>query len=249
MYQRMGPSHRTPGKWEVLQTPFHNVRIVEDVMAVVPRYRIDNVRQNRWLPELLEVARNGNCSTIKCLTTQRLTPNHHHETLLEHGFTMQGEGDVLGELVNRLDIRTPELLVETTDTGRSLAAALRLSSALWGTPSMEPAVITAILDEIANIPVHERDKHDIVVWIDDQPAGIGNLAVDGDVATLGEAVTLPQYRHHGVYSATVDSRLQIANNIGCNQVIAHTNNRWATTVLRSRGLDVIDTTTLYTRSL
>ncbi len=242
----MGSSQRPPGSSQTIATVFHTVRIENDVMVIAPRCCIDNTRKSLWLPEILEMARAHNCSTVECLTSDRLTPTHHDEALLEHRFTKRSEGVVLGAAVEVLDIRTPELVVETAVTGRSLAAASRLNSALWGWPALDPAVVTDLLGIMAEIPERQRDKHDVVVWIDGQPAGIGNLAVDGDVATLGEGATLPEYRRRGAYTAAVGARLRIARDVGCATVVAHTENPWAEGVLRSRGLEVVDRTKLYT---
>ncbi len=244
----MGSWQRPPGSSQTIDTVFHTVRIEDDVMVIAPRRRIDNTRKSLWLHEILEIARAHNCSTIKCITSDRLTPTHHHEALLEHGFTQRSEGVVLGAAVEALDIRTPELLVDTAVTGRSLAAASRLNSALWGWPALDTALVTELLGGLAEIPERQRDKHDVVVWIDGQPAGIGNLAVDGDVATLGEGATLPECRRRGAYTALVDARLGIARDVGCRTVVAHTENPWAEEVLRSRGLEVVDRTKLYTLS-
>lgn len=240
-------SPRRPEKWESLPTPFHNVRIEDGVMAMAPRCRIDNTRKNLWLQETLELARDRNCSTISSLTTKRLTPSHHEEALLEHGFTKHSEGHILGAPVNALNIHAPQLHVETTGNGKpeTLGAALRVSSALWGTPSMEPAMVTAVTEALAEIQPHERMKHDVVVWINDQPAGIAHLNIGNDVGTLDAGATLPEHRRRGAYTATVDARLRIARSVGCRRVVAHTTSAFADGVLRSRGLQVIDTTTVY----
>ena len=47
---------------------------------------------------------------------------------------------------------------------------------------MGPAMVAAVLEEMTDIPLHERDNREVVVWIDNPPVGIGHL--DGDGATL-----------------------------------------------------------------
>lgn len=238
-----------PGRRDTLWTPFHHAHVDDTQLLLAPRLRIDHSRRSRWLPEIMELARDRACTTIRCLTTDRLTPAPHERALLDEGFTVEASGHVVGAALSSLELRTPQRLVEVTATPKSLTAALRVSSALWGTPSMDHEEVAAISEALAEVPLPERRRHDVVVWLNQQPAAIGRLMVDGGVATLQEGATLPELRHLGAYTAAVDGRLALARNIGCDRVLAHVEDAFAEKVLTSRGLDPIDATRLYTLTL
>ncbi len=238
-----------PGRRDAIWTPFHHAQVDDTQLLLSPRGRIDDTRRTQWLPEILELARTHGSATIRCLTSHRLTPGHHERAMLERGFTVEVEGHVLGTALDALPVRTPQRLVEVTGSGRSLAAAFRVSAALWGTPPMGPEVAAVVAEALADIPLEERSKHDVVVWLNHQPAAIARLMVDGDVGMLEAGATLPEYRHLGAYTATVDARLALARNVGCRRVLAHTEDAHAEKVLVSRGLEIIDTTRLYTLTL
>lgn len=235
-----------PGKRDAIWTPFHHVHVDDTQFLLAPRCRIDDTRKNLWLPEILQLAREHGSTTISCLTTNRLTPAHHQQALLDAGFTPEAEGHVLSATMDAALIRTPQRPVEITGSMRSLVAVFRVSTELWGTPSMGPEVAEAVSEALTEIPLEERMKHDVVVWLNHEPAGLGRLMVEGDVATLEAGATLPQYRHLGAYSAAVDARLMLARTVSCRSVVAHTESEWAQKVLISRGLDIIDTTQVYT---
>ncbi len=247
--RRLQWSDDGPERRDVLWTPFHNAHIDDRQLLLAPRCRIDDTRKSLWLPELLELARDRGCSTIRCLTTNQLTPAHHEQTMLDHGFTVEAEGHVLGADVDSLNFFTPQHLVEVTGSRRSLAAVFQLSSTLWGTPSMGQEEIDAVSEALEYVPLDERNKHDVVVWLDGQPAAIGLLMVDDAIGTLENGATLPEYQRQGAYSAAVDGRLMLARDAGCQRVLTHTENEFAEKVLRSRGLRTADETKLYILSL
>ena len=252
---------RTLERSDLLRAPFRDAGAPSPVSVVARtsyRARVDDPRV-MWVShiapdrdphalwaELVEVARSRGCSTISCQATDRLTPGSHEKVMRDLGFTLDAQGHVLGAPVASLEPRTPQRMAEVTATPRSLAAASRVSTTLWGTPPMSDDEATTITEAMERLPLRERTKHDVVVWLNHQPAAIGHLDVHGGVGTLEEGATLPEYRQMGAYTAAVDARLMLARAVGCRSVVAFTENDMARRVLLSRGLRVVDTTRLYT---
>ncbi|RMB61926.1 GNAT family N-acetyltransferase [Tessaracoccus antarcticus] len=255
---------RTLERSDLLRAPFRDVGAPSSVGLVARtsyRARVDDPRV-MWVShiapdrdphalwsELVEVAHSRGCSTISCQATDRLTPGSHERVMRDLGFTLEADGHVLGAPVESLEPRTPQRQVELTATARSLAAASRVRATLWGTPPMSTDEATAITEAMTKLPLRERTKHDMVVWLNHQPAAVGHLDVHGHVGTLEDAATLPEYQQMGAYTATVDARLMLARAVGCHTVVAFTENDMARRVLQSRGLQVVDTTRLYTLNL
>jgi GNAT superfamily N-acetyltransferase len=55
----------------------------------------------------------------------------------------------------------------------------------------------------------------LIGYVDGEPAGAGELHVDGDVAWLSADTTLPQFRRRGVHAALQRARLDLAREAGC----------------------------------
>jgi GNAT superfamily N-acetyltransferase len=61
-----------------------------------------------------------------------------------------------------------------------------------------------------------------IAYDGEQPAGAGALFLDGNVAWLGFAATLPRYRGRGAQSAILAARIEDARKQGCSTVVTET---------------------------
>ena len=59
----------------------------------------------------------------------------------------------------------------------------------------------------------------LIGYVDGQPAGTGEVAIDGEVAWLSADTTLPQFRRRGVQTAIQHARLGIAREAGCTLAV------------------------------
>jgi GNAT superfamily N-acetyltransferase len=61
-----------------------------------------------------------------------------------------------------------------------------------------------------------------VARVDGEVAGAGSMRIDGDIAQLAGAATLPAFRRRGVQTALLQHRLQDARNAGCALAVVTT---------------------------
>ncbi|WP_404447715.1 GNAT family N-acetyltransferase [Sutcliffiella horikoshii] len=66
----------------------------------------------------------------------------------------------------------------------------------------------------------ESDKWNFyLARVDGEPAGIGVLFNENDVATLAASATLPEFRNKGVQTALIQRRMQRAEEAGCRYLV------------------------------
>ena len=79
-----------------------------------------------------------------------------------------------------------------------------------------------VLDEIFVTLGHTSGFRRYVARIDGEVAGTASLRIDGDIAQLAGAATLPAFRRRGVQTALLQYRLQDAGDAGCTLAVVTT---------------------------
>ena len=107
----------------------------------------------------------------------------------------------------------PEVTVELATDERSFRAALAVAVRGWRRKEPDPAQLDRELAEAV------RDLADwtgfrVLARVDGEPACSGGCTLEGEVAKLWGAVTLPAFRRRGSYRAVLAERLRLARDHG-----------------------------------
>jgi len=111
-----------------------------------------------------------------------------------------------------LDI-PPDVTIELAADESSFRAALAVAVRGWGRKELQAAQLDRELAEAI------RDLADwtgfrVVARVGGEPASSGGCTLDGEVAKLWGAVTLPAFRRRGSYRAVLAERLRLARDHG-----------------------------------
>ena len=79
-----------------------------------------------------------------------------------------------------------------------------------------------VLDEVFATLGRTSGFRRYVARVDDQVAGAASMRIDGDIAQLAGAATLPAFRRRGVQTALLRHRLQDARDAGCALAVVTT---------------------------
>jgi GNAT superfamily N-acetyltransferase len=146
--------------------------------------------------------------------------------LSRRGYILHGFEDVLGRTLDHIEPATnPSVAVEMMDPADAptwadiaLAAFLNLDGTGRVADSPERHEIEEILTDMATAPGFQR----YLAWIDGRPVGEANLRIDGRLAQVAGAGTLPAYRGRGVQKALLHRRLVDARAAGCELAVVTT---------------------------
>jgi len=75
-------------------------------------------------------------------------------------------------------------------------------------------------DELAGVLGHLPNAVHLLAYLDGDLAGCGSLFPAGGVGWVASGATRPQYRRQGVQATTLDARIGIARDIGCDLAAA-----------------------------
>jgi hypothetical protein len=152
-----------------------------------------------------------------------------HATLSRRGYVLQGFEHVLGRRLTMSDGEWPVL------EGFELSLAPIEDFARWS-----EAVITAFehpdMEGVPGDQVPPRDVLERVIvdmaavasmrrylaWMGSEIAGGASLRIDGGIAQLCGAATLPRFRRHGVQTGFLRARLADAARAGCDLAVVTT---------------------------
>jgi GNAT superfamily N-acetyltransferase len=118
----------------------------------------------------------------------------------------------LGTELPGLDV-PPDVTAELVTSERLFRVSSRIVVRGWGRKVPSEA------DEERDFRDTIRDLADwtgfrVVAFADGEPASSGGCTLDGEVAKLWGAVTLPEFRRRGAYRAVLDERLRLARDHG-----------------------------------
>lgn len=154
-----------------------------------------------------------------------VTPAHFHELELRRlarlGFRHLGFQTALyGETgqLEYLSIAAP-VAVAPAETEAEFAFAAQALPTAFG--ASEPQWVAWLTDSMW-VSFRQPNWRTYVAVVDGQLAGFGQMYMDGSVACLALAGTLPEFRGRGVQTALIRRRIQDAIEAGCDLVTAQT---------------------------
>ncbi len=129
-------------------------------------------------------------------------------TLTERGYRLMGFENVLARPLIDTAVADPAELMTDFDEWRSLTVEGFLAgddSGIKGDAATR-AAMDELFEDIREAPGYQR----YVARIDGKAAGAASMRVDGDIAVLAGAATLPAFRRRGVQSRLLATRLRDA---------------------------------------
>lgn len=147
------------------------------------------------------------------------TPTDLCQRLERHGLVLAGDVATMARLgLDHLeDIPcNPNLKVERLD-GTDLSAIETIGRILKVcfnmTDDQAHQHVLGMTERLQDVRFHERDMQ-YLAHLNGEPVGYGHLVLDGGIAFLGGAATLPQVRGQRIYSTLLRKRLEQANSRG-----------------------------------
>jgi GNAT superfamily N-acetyltransferase len=148
-------------------------------------------------------------------------------TLSGRGYKLIGFEDVLGmRLVDLTALEVPQIRVALVDARVSRSWIDTVVTGFMtpdtdGVPSSESfprEALEPLLDDMLAVPGY----HHFTAWIDGTEVGGASMRLDGGLAQLSGASTLPAYRRRGVQTALLGERLRWAASQGCDLAVVTT---------------------------
>lgn len=125
------------------------------------------------------------------------------------GRTRKHVGRIEALQLGRSDLRIGEVAPDQAEEWA------RVSLVCFGMPQ---GPLTRLMAAAATNPVFQP----FAAWDGDQMVAVGDLFVQGEVASLHGGATLPEYRGRGAQSALITARIAAAAAAGCRWVVAET---------------------------
>ena len=212
---------RPDGAVEVLTDDYHLIRY--PAWALDPAFPAAQVTRSRTdrpdhevIDEVLGQVRDWRLLGVAWWVSAATRPPGTEQTLCARGAKRV---DAVQILARELAAGLPELdvpadvTVELAAEERSFRAALEVAVRGWGRKEPEAAQVDRELAEAV------RDLADwtgfrVLARVDGEPASSGGCSLDGEVAKLWGAVTLPAFRRRGSYRAVLAERLRLARDHG-----------------------------------
>lgn len=158
-----------------------------------------------------------------------LTEPHIAQTLNERGYTLHGFENVLG--LDPAQVALPpaqhgiriNAATNDTDLRHWIDISVTAFTQLDGTGSvvddaLDRDLLKRVLVEMTSAPGFRR----YVAWVEGKPVGAASLRIDGKLAQVCGAGTLPAARGRGVQKALLRQRLQEARQEGCDLAVVTT---------------------------
>ena len=162
--------------------------------------RIERFFQQRGTPVWHEVSPLADASTLGLLTSRGYRPIELSNVLFR---PISAEDVFPGEdssvTVRRTGLPEWKRWADTATAG-------------WS----EFAEYAPLMAEFSEIGARRADALNFLAECDGQPAGTGSLVIEGGVALLAGASTVPAFRRRGVQLALLGARLRHAVNVGCD---------------------------------
>jgi GNAT superfamily N-acetyltransferase len=150
------------------------------------------------------------------------TPIDLRERLERHGLVLAGDAATMARMgLDQLDIPTnPAVTVEALDGYDEAAfeATLDISKVSFNWTDEQVAEARSGMLERLRDPRFREKEMTYLARFDSRPAAFGSLQLQGGVAYLGGAATLPEFRGHKIYSMLLRRRLEEARARGYHLV-------------------------------
>lgn len=157
-----------------------------------------------------------------------LTDPAHGTTLTERGYRLHGFENVLGmDLTghaSQLNIEGIDVeILDEADFDTWIEIAVNAFTNLDGTGSVPPDMLereqlSGVLKQMMGVPGFLR----YLARVNGEPVGEAAMRIDGDLAQIAGAGTLPHARGRGVQKALLHRRLTEARNAGCTLAVVTT---------------------------
>ncbi len=183
--------------------------------AQVTRSRTDR-SESDLIDEVIARVRGWGLLGVAWWVSAATRPSGTEQTLRERGGKRIDAVQILARELSgglpELDI-PPDVTVELAADERSFRAALAVAVRGWRRKEPDQARLDRELAEAI------RDLADwtgfrVLARVDGEPASSGGCTLDGEVAKLWGAVTLPELRRRGGYRAVLAERLRLARDHG-----------------------------------
>jgi GNAT superfamily N-acetyltransferase len=136
--------------------------------------------------------------------------------LLTRGGVLSDTYQVLArELISgaRERLTSGEISIELVHDERTFEAATFIESTGWNRSALDEAEASERFAKTLK-DLKEWDGFQLVAFVNGEPASTGRCTLNGEVARLWGAVTLPDFRHRGCYRALLSERLRLSQEHG-----------------------------------
>ncbi|GAB6903346.1 GNAT family N-acetyltransferase [Kineosporia succinea] len=143
-----------------------------------------------------------------------LLPEDWDDIAVAHGLKPGSGIHKLAGRIEELTFGGSDLRIAAIGTGDAHQWATVLLTGF----GMPPAGLLGMAEAIASNPAFRA----FGAWDGDQLVAVGNLMIQGPVASLNAGATLPAYRGRGAQSALIAARARAAADAGCQWVVSET---------------------------
>ncbi len=144
--------------------------------------------------------------------------------------------------------RSTEINVELVSDERSLRDAIAVETRGWGRSLPDEQAISVRLTETLDNLQTSGEFH-FVAYLAGSPAATASCRINGELARLYGAITLPEFRSHGCYSAVLSSRLCQARDLGAKVAVTRGRPSTSGPILAKAGFIVHDVENCYRLSI
>lgn len=166
--------------------------------------------------EIVSVVREWGLGELHWWVTGTTQPLDTEPYLLARGGVLSGSSQILARelnATNTVDLEPNDIDVELVCDERTLRGAEEVETRGWGRSSLDDdAMGCRLADVLANLKM--ATQFQFVAFVDGLPASTGCCRIQGEVARLYGAVTLPEFRLRGCYHAVLSTRLRQAQDLG-----------------------------------
>lgn len=179
---------------------------------------VDSAKVEGVLKDLLEKIKLLDGTGVEIQLTPNTQPNNLAEMLLQHGFKLQDEAELLVyELQdNSGNSRIPEvrtannILAKEISSERDCKNYLKLTSVIFGEPEPTDETLKSFISDFHKGIQKYGHSDQFLAFDKIKPIGLAGLDITGQVAWLYGAGVLEQYRKKGVYGLLLRMRCEEA---------------------------------------
>ncbi|MHB1209093.1 MAG: GNAT family N-acetyltransferase [Acidimicrobiales bacterium] len=166
--------------------------------------------------EVAQVVMEHGHSDVHWWVTAMSRPVELESMLLARSGELTDSAQILSKELTTLahqNLADGEITIKLVCDEETVRASTFVEAHGWGRAALDEAALSDRLDEVKS--QLERGSHfQLVALIEGEPAATVSCALDGEVARLYGAVTLPEFRNRGCYHALLAERLRRAHESG-----------------------------------
>lgn len=166
--------------------------------------------------EITEKVRDWRLDTVHWWVTKATLPVETESILCARGGALSDTYQILAhELCSDTPKRpsSSEISVELVHDERTFEAATFIETIGWDRTSLDETEANKQFVKTLK-DLQEWDGFQLVVFVNGEPASTGHCTLNGEVARLWGAVTLPNFRRRGCYRALLSERMRCAEEHG-----------------------------------